>query len=727
MTTVLPRTLWYHTRDLKQAHVDCERLGRLEECLVILGEPGMGKTSLLRELAADEHAGWCTARQLINRHDPRTLLGNKQFLLIDALDEVASGAQGDAVDLVLRKLGELGYPRFVLSCRVADWRAATMVEAVKEQYGTAPLELHLDPLDRAQQRQLLTLKVGEARADELLAHFETFELEFLGNPQTLELVAALPNEAQLPKTSSALFALATEQLRREHKDGKPELPGDETLDAAGAAFAALLLTGSSSIVRKASVNVDEGELSFAEVAALASDALSHAIGTKLFGVAREGFTYWHRRIGEFLAAPWLAARAKTPQRRRRLLTLLRSEGRVPANLRGLHAWLALDPDLAPDVIATDPMGVIEYGDADALSAAQAKLLLDALERLSRDNPRFVSWSDYRAESLLASPLQDEVGATIADRSREFGLRKLLIQQFRGAALPPAMHGVLLALLRDHDEFYAIRELAGEILAGGDGIDWPAELEAIRCQASRNSTRLAFELMDTVGFATFADTQIVETVLAYDGLSLCPVPKAASENMVARYWKLVRALPAERYEALLDLFAAYAKALLARHAGIEEHDFLDLFYELVLARLDQGAVDPMRLWAWLEHFEGQSSYRRDRAQQLTDWLKANDATRRRIQHHRIIGTTANQDWNVWQRAMRLSRASPGLSPSHDDVLALMASLDPTDRRDERWREVMRLSATWGEDGQSLRGLSRRYGKKCNKISAGNAGCASRLGC
>jgi hypothetical protein len=665
----------------------------------------MGKTSLLQALQSGGRAAWCTARQLINRHDPRTILGDRQLLLIDALDEVATGAQGDAVDLVLRKLGELDYPRFVLSCRVADWRAATMVEAITEQYGAAPLELHLHPLNRDQQLQLLAMKTDESRANTLLAHFEKFDLDFLGNPQTLELVAALPISADLPETSSALFAMATEQLRREHKEGKPELPSDTALDAAGAAFAALLLTGSSSIVRKASANIYEGELLFTEVAALAGGTLERVVDTKLFRATSESFTYWHRRIGEFLAARWLAARADTSAKRRRLLTLLRSEGRVPANLRGLHAWLALDSELAPDVIATDPMGVIEYGDADALTAAQAKLLLDALDQLSRDNPWFVGWNDYRAASLLASPLQDEVCAAIADRSREFGLRKLLLQQLHIASLQPKMREVLLALLRDPSEYYAIRELAGEILAGGDGIDWPTELEEIRSQGNRTSTRLAFELMGNVGFATFDDIQIVETVLAYDGLSLCPVPKAAEDNMVARYWKLVGALSQERYDGVLDLFSQYIEALLPRHAGIDEHDFLDMYYELILARLARGAVEPTRLWAWLMHVDDQHSYKRDRRDQLSEWFRSNPEVRRAIQELVLLPV---RDPSVFRaKAFDLPGASPGLSIDHADALVLLDRLNPNDSTDERWREVLWFVRSSGDEGKDLREAAKRF--------------------
>ena len=119
------RRLWRQSS--KSEHEDFEEdeiLGR-SESVVILGEPGMGKSKLLENLASVAGLSTFTARQLINRPNPKSLTGDARLIIIDALDEVAARREGDAVDLVLQKLGALDYPRFILSCRVADWQAAT--------------------------------------------------------------------------------------------------------------------------------------------------------------------------------------------------------------------------------------------------------------------------------------------------------------------------------------------------------------------------------------------------------------------------------------------------------------------------------------------------------------------------------------------------------------------------------------------------------------------------
>src|SRR5690606_3723770 len=132
--------------------------------LVVLGEAGMGKSTLLGQLRDLEGYIFCTARLLINAPDAATRFGGAETLVVDALDEISAQRDGDAVDLVVRKLAELGYPRFILSCRVADWRSATGIQGLSDLYGQAPLELYLDPLEREDAVEVLSEALGETKA-----------------------------------------------------------------------------------------------------------------------------------------------------------------------------------------------------------------------------------------------------------------------------------------------------------------------------------------------------------------------------------------------------------------------------------------------------------------------------------------------------------------------------------------------------------------------------------
>ena len=701
---MIERTLWYEKKDGRRQVEQHELIGR-PKSLIILGEAGMGKTFMLSRLR-DAGAPFCTARQLANRPDPTDLLCGGRLLIIDALDEVPSKSEGDAVDRVLQKLGQLGYPRFILSCRAAEWRDASATEAIAEQYARAPLILHLRPFTDMQATKFLEQKVGEARARQIVDHYRDRGLEeFLGNPQTLEIIRRIPGK--LPETRRALFQSAVDALWQETNDKKPvALDRQSTLDAAGAAFAGLLLTGNSAVVRKGAANLSEGEMPLAEIEAFDGGKVGAVLATRLFAsVGSDGFSYWHRRIGEFLGAQWLAARADTRRKRRRLLALFRSNGLVPANLRNLHAWLAADPELAPDVIAADPMGVVEYGDADTLDDLQGRAMISALRALAEANPGFRAWGPYRAKGLVQPDLLTEVRALILAPETPFGLRALVLEQVQGSVIAADLATDLRALLLDENAYFAVRSLAGEALVKLDGNDWPLLIDTIRREATHDATRLASDLLDDIGMSEFSDEQIIEVIFAHAGLTLCAVPKEGANRLVGRFTRIDRALPDERLDGVLDRFADYARSLLERDAGYKFNELIDLGYALILRRAQLDHVDPLKLWQWLLPFREQSGYRRDNLEVLAAWFGTHDDARRTIQRHVLLDAVDSK--TVWQRAWRLSARSTGLAPTPDDVIALLTVLDPADRSDERWRDVITLTRHNGDEGAAVRAAARGF--------------------
>lgn len=698
--TILKRRLWY-VDGLDPVSVDQSFLTTDARSLIVLGEAGMGKSTLLEQLKPLPGYAFCTARRLINAVNPADLLGDASTLVIDALDEVAAHRDGDAVDLILRKLDAIGNPRFILSCRVADWRSATALQGIKDLYEVAPVELHLNALDRTDARDFLASSLGEARAEETLAYLESRGLSGLWeNPQTLILVETVADQATLPTSKGELFADATRLMLAEHREEKAstplaEMPENEVLDAAGAAFAALILTGKAALSRQA--HVDEADLAMREVATLpGAGRLGDILASRLFmAKGPERFGYAHRAIGEFLGARWLAQNADTPRKRRRLLDMFSHQALVPASLRGLHAWLAWHgSSIAIEVIETDPMGVIEYGDADRLSPNQGRAMLSALRALSKADPRFRSWSEYRLAGIVQKDLLPEVVEILTAEDVEFGLRLLVLQALKGSALVPKLAGILTKIMLDPSAAFATRSEAGERLAAlAGGTDWPAVLDELSAQNSPNSVRLASELMDELGFDRFSDPQILGVALSL---------LAESDRTVGVYAGLQRNLPVARIDALLSGIASATMALDDRRAHPGYGAITDLAFSLMARRLTVGDLDPETVWTWMRPFDGGGGLHRQSRKSIAEFLASAPDLRRAIQRHVLLDLPGEK--NVWQRAWRLNERSIGLNPTEDDIVALLGCLEPSD---DRWRDVVRLAAHSEEQGEKVRVAAERF--------------------
>jgi hypothetical protein len=701
-SSTIPRTLWFETGD-RRTQLQQSALLQRPECLIILGEAGMGKSTLLEWIASAPGHALCTARQLINRHSPETLLKDAGVLVIDALDEVSAKGEGDAVDLVLRKLGTLAYPRFVLSCRVADWRSATGLEAIREQYAASPLELHLDPISDAEIMAHLTQRVGPANAKLIVEHFNTRGLQgLLGNPQTLELVVTIGAGA-LPETRGELIERACDMMREEQRGSKIDRqpPRQVALDAAGAAFAALILTGSEAIVRSATADEAEGELALADIRHLPrGEVIDAVLDTRLFKAdAADRFSYWHRRLGEYLGAQWLTNLADTPRKRRRVLSFFHAYGLVPANLRGIHAWLAQNPAFAADVIAADPMGVIEYGDADRMTVEQGRVLLQALQGLAEQNPRFRRWERYSLRGICKPELVEDISRLIASTETPFGLRLLVLEAINGSNIVSALAHKLRDLVLSPKEIFAHRSAAGEALAKLLGEDqWLSIIGQLRDFGDELSLRLAIELIDDVGYEQFDDNLIVDLIVRH---------AQRDSRTVGILFRMENALPDARLEGMLGRLVEALKTLPKSNNRSNEPRgrITDLAYKLLVRRVSLGGVEPTVLWAWLEPLDAEAGIQRETRKQLDGLIQRDTPLRRAIQRLIILEQSGEKD--AWRRAMRLSRRSSALAPKNDDVVALLGKLDPRERQDERWRDIMQLVRHNGDEGADVRRAARPF--------------------
>ena len=695
-------------------------LGR-SESIVVLGDAGMGKTTLLEEIGQKFGYKFVHARRLVRSPDPSKLLGDATTFVIDAIDELAVQAEGDAVDKVLEALEKAGRPNFIISCRVADWRSATSTQAVGDTYGLDTMELFLEPVSRDKARKLLSNDIGDQSAETVLAHFENKGLEGLfGNPQTLKLIRAVAGDQELPNSRAALFDLSTKRMWAEHSQTKAEsslsqLSESEALNAAGCLFSSLILTGKRAVSRLPALTTDEDDLPIAEIKMVTSkDDLRAVLSSRLLTSNVEGdpdrFSYTHRSVGEFLAARWLAQRADTDRKRRRLLKLFHGYGLVPASLRGVHAWLAQDPRLASLVIAADPMGVVEYGDTGSLLDQQARALLEALFELGDCDPRYYNFEKtYSLQGIAKPSLCSEIKELIVSSSTPFSLKAMLLHSVKGSPVATMLAQTLEAMVLDPDVTFYHRRVAGDALADlpKSRNEWARVFLELHDLADESSLRLAIELLPGIDFLGPSDIQLVELIVAFSGLSICAFPQKEKRRIGGVFWGLEKKLPDDRIEPVLDILSEYLNALLGDdYDRFEDSGAISVVYALTERRLALGSVDPLQLWKWLSSVGDLRGFRAVSEKAISDWLKSNNDARRRIQRFALLEETGSM--TVWMRGCRLSDQLNGLYPNEGDIVALLDCLDPaTEAQGDRWKDLIRLCPHNEERGEKVRSAAAPF--------------------
>lgn len=673
--------------------------------IVILGEPGTGKTELLKSLSGRHLVPFITASALLRRSRPEAELGDAAYIVLDALDEAAARREGDAVDRILEKLDVMGRPRFVLSCRAADWEARTNT-SIEEDYGVAPVIYSIEPMNREEARRVLASVDGRIDVEDVLDELDRQQLgDLAGNPFMLTLLGQVVVATGIPRSRAQLFERAASLMWSEHNQRHTgsalnALSEVQALDGIGAAFAALLLSGNEALTRAGAGNTLDGQLRIAEVVALPGAATADAmLGSKLVkSDGAGGFLPLHRVMAEFLGARWLARRASTRRTTRRLLSVLGSKHAIPVRLRGLHAWLAYHGgDLAARVITRDPYGVLRYGDCEGLNSVGAGHMLDALEELARLDPWFRSgdWDSHPIAALMRPDLAERLDRLAGSTSSNPHLRSLLIEGAAGAEIVPRLPSLHLVAF-DPKRFQRERVAAMKAIAPLEGFEWRKDaVERLLDLADEESAEVALCLLTLCG-DEFAPETIIRVILAVSGLLACPVPKPERGRIhtIRSYDTVLESLDNERLKRVLDSAADCAE-LFGRNVDWEQRgDITDFVAGAILKVLEGGLTESevARLWRWLSIIEEADIYRREKRQHIQELL-ANGPLRRAIHSHAILERPPRKKGSALYGLWRL-----GLNPTREDVAALLAQLATKPNHDRhyraQWRELVGMARTDG---------------------------------
>ena len=447
---------------------------------VLIAEPGAGKTTAFKAEVDRQGGAYVTVRNFLTFDEKPEWHGTTLFL--DGLDESRAGAEDGRTPLddVRKKLYRLGSPPFRLSCRWADWLAATDKEALKDVSPDHTVAvIRLDPLSDRNIKAILANNHGVEDTEGFIeAARKRGVHRLLANPQNLDLLARSVSRGRWPDSRKETFTEACRMLvlesNGEHLAMSP-LSSDTNplIEAAGRLCAVQLLSGTAGYTIPGRAEPDDDYPSLTEVhGGVGNGTARNVIGTRLFvGVSEGKLAPAHRQLAEFLAAQYVSGLLDEGLPLERILALITGfDGELVPSFANLSSWLAVHNARSRKRLSQlNPSGLIYAADRQTYSADEKRDIVLNLRRESNWNP----WCTRSVGKvagiggIVSSELEETFRdiLTDGDRAREHQSYVMLLMQMLGDGEPlPGLLEVLGRIVRDQTWYPNVRCAALEVLA-----------------------------------------------------------------------------------------------------------------------------------------------------------------------------------------------------------------------------------------------------------------------
>ena len=589
-----------------------------EDCLlgmasviVVLAEPGAGKTELLKSLAGrlDVRPDKASIFRHSNSATP------SEYLVLDALDEVAK-LDPSGIDGLFVKAQETGAKLVIFSSRSSEWEEAREIR-IRECFGTDPKVVRLQAFDENEQQALFSHHMPDEDFAVFKSELEKFDLEpLLGNPQFLRLFAeAFVESGRTFTIKQKLFEDAVQSLAKFSPNGVAQKNGstrEERIAWANEVFAKLLLSGAVGV----DVTDTLDEIQFPRLTSLVrSDAdVVNILDTQLFKPSDDTNKHEpvHRIVAEYCAARYLAARVDDSSDTfslQRCMAVIAPNSVVRDELRGLLGWMAAvgSQSLQEAAIDLDPYAVLANGDPSQLSLSSKKRLLTGLQKIAEDDPFFRrsdAWRTFSTSGFFTGEVVDVLRPLLTGKEANGHLRGLLLELLEGSEAIPQLEPELRMLMLDPDSSESTRVSAHQCLISMPEHDHAADCKALISEGGKVSLNIAAKLYQTFGVVKLGRGDLLE--LFRKSAALYPGRNdLTGGDVVSRYFvqQLIRTLDLEEAEWLLDHLTNGLQCT----CGAEEAyncdcrngvskmvgHLLDRYFELA-----NGPYDPVKIWEWI---------------------------------------------------------------------------------------------------------------------------------
>ena len=434
--------------------------------LVLLGEPGIGKSTVLKEEASRVEAQVSEAGDVSTYADLRDYSSEDRlckrifeseeflawkngtshlFLHLDSLDEALLRIDTIA-NLLASELRDTPTDRMSIriACRTAVWPANTLGVALKGIWGDASGVFELAPLRR---RDIIAaLEMHEIEVEGFVrALFGAQATPFAIKPLTLKMLLSIYQQGgELPRSNVELYKRGCLALCEEQNDSRRDsgrlgrLNASQRMRLAGRIASATIIGNRFAVWKGPEVNCPREDIAVSALSKRAeegefpaftatNDDVREALDTGLFSSRGETRMGWaHQGYGEFLAALYLFERGVPPEAT--LQVLLHPDGGLIPQLSVAAAWAAsLSSKVRTALIIDEPLALLR-GDLSGWSDDDRGLLVKSLlESVERKEITDSLYSNAEVYAKLIHPqLGNQLRPVIGDRQRSIQARRLAL-------------------------------------------------------------------------------------------------------------------------------------------------------------------------------------------------------------------------------------------------------------------------------------------------------------
>lgn len=500
------------------------------QCLVLLGEPGIGKSTALETEYSDSENSLLVKVISVSSSDTRFIqevFQNKKTLswresgegafelILDGLDEAMSSIHGLS-ELLVQELSRLPLDRLRLriACRTAVWPQLLegKLRALFDDSNLAKYELA--PLAKEDVRVAIEAEVPSV-ADHFIEEVDRVEAVSLAiQPITLQmLINIYRQDQQLPATKREVFERGLQHLSQETPERRSSQPhhvaGLDRFNVASRIAAITVFSYRYAIFTGADVGkIPEGAITIPELLTgledgqgINEESVRQTLNSGLFSSrGDELLGFAHMTYAEFLAAEFLD-RQQVPTQQ--AMCLLRHptdpSGRIVPQLSDTAAWLAtMNSGVFSAILENDPHMLLA-SDLQSLGKNSRRKLVDRLLMLlDNESLDLDTWVVYKHFPKLNHPgLAEQLKPYINQAGEKRRVRSVAIDIAEACEIRELQEDLLRVTL-DTDEPYWLRTNAAHAvvrigdekvcarilpLAIGSGVDDPDdELKGIALEA-----------------------------------------------------------------------------------------------------------------------------------------------------------------------------------------------------------------------------------------------------